>query len=351
MTGVTSRLPEPALAASAAHPPDGPAVVTVRSPLRISLAGGGTDLPSYSSRYGGLVVGCAIDRYVGVTLFPRDFRGRLRTAVDTTVECDRAGNHPHPMVRACLLRAGVDDGCQLVSFSDAPSGSGLGGSAAFAVSVLHAAAPGASARTLAETAAAVEIDDLGRAVGKQDHYLAAYGGIRLLRFHPSGRVDPQPLELPAAVRAGLEARLLLFYSGTSRDAGAVLAEQNERTRSGNDDALRRLHAIRSIADEMVSALERRDLGAIGHLVNEHWSLKSGLGSRISSPRLQALHDRAREAGASGAKLLGSGGGGFLLLVCQPERHAEVRRSMVAAGLRELPFRLAEGGSRAIRMPL
>ncbi|MEV0275732.1 hypothetical protein AB0I22_05020 [Streptomyces sp. NPDC050610] len=330
-----------------------PAIVTARSPLRISLAGGGTDLPSYSSRHGGLVLSCAIDRYVGVTVFPREFDGRVRAATDSYDLCDGAHQHPNPMTRACLLRAGLHSGYQVASFSDVPSGSGLGGSAAFGVSLLHAAAaPGALSRqALAEAASAVEIDDLGRAVGKQDHYMAAFGGIRLLRFHPSGRVAPDRLDLPAASRTALEEHLMLFHSGISRDAGDILAEQNQRTLSGHDESLRRLHAIRSITHGMAEALAKGDMDAVAALVNEHWSLKARLGSRISSPHLQALHDRALEAGAGGAKLLGSGGGGFLLLVCPPAAHADVRRSLGEAGLRELPFRLTDEGSRTGRLPL
>ncbi|MCC3766376.1 hypothetical protein [Streptomyces sp. UNOC14_S4] len=343
-----------------------PAMVTARSPLRISLAGGGTDIPSYSSRHGGLVIGCAIDRYVGVTVFPREFSGRLRTASESHSEshsepysesyelCDTAADHPNRMTRACLLRAGLHRDRQVAVFSDVPPGSGLGGSAAFAVSLLHAAAHprAASARELAETAARVEIEDLGRAVGKQDHYLAAYGGILLLRFHRSGRVDPEPLDLPPRVRDGLEERLMLFHTGISRDAGDVLAEQNRRTLEGHSDSLTRLHAIRRLADDMADCLRAGDVSGVAGLVEEHWRLKSKLGSRVSSPALQALHDRAVEAGAAGGKLLGSGGGGFLLLVCEPgRRQTEVRAAMAEAGLRALPFRFTDSGSEAGHVPL
>ncbi|GAA2253882.1 GHMP kinase [Streptomyces amakusaensis] len=354
MTDIRWTLPEP-LAPAPAEPTGRqlPAVVTARSPLRVSLAGGGTDLPSYSSRYGGLVISCAINRYVGVTVFPREFRGRARVVVEGYSEHDHTDQHPNPMTRACLLRAGLHSGYQLTAFSDVPSGCGLGGSGAFAVSVLHAGSGGARppARTLAESAAEVEISDLGRPVGKQDHYMAAYGGIRLLRFHPSGSVDPDPLVLAPAFRAELESQLLLFHTGTSRDAGSILADQNKRTLQGHSDALRRLHAIRSLADEMTGALESRDMGAVAGLINEHWSLKARLSARVSSPRLQALHDTALEAGAAGAKLLGSGGGGFLLLVCPRNRQSEVRRAMDEQGLPELSFRFTDSGSRSGRLPL
>ncbi|RLU87462.1 hypothetical protein CTZ27_22795 [Streptomyces griseocarneus] len=341
--------PEPPPAPGTARP----AMVTARSPLRISLAGGGTDIPSYSSRHGGLVIGCAIDRYVGVTVFPREFSGRLRAAADSYELCDTAADHPNRMTRACLLRAGLHRDRQVAVFSDVPPGSGLGGSAAFAVSLLHAAAHprAASPRELAETAARVEIEDLGRAVGKQDHYLAAYGGIRLLRFHRSGRVDPEPLDLPPRVRDRLEERLMLFHTGISRDAGDVLAEQNRRTLEGHSDSLTRLHAIRRLADDMADCLRAGDVSGVAGLVEEHWRLKSKLGSRVSSPALQALHDRAVEAGAAGGKLLGSGGGGFLLLVCEPGRQAEVRAAMDEAGLRALPFRFTDSGSGAGHVPL
>ncbi|MFC4511544.1 MULTISPECIES: hypothetical protein [Streptomyces] len=330
-------------------------IVTARAPLRISLAGGGTDIPSYSARHGGLVIACAIDRYVGVTVHPREFRGRLRTAADSCETVAEAARHPDPMLRACLTRAGLLRDRQVTVFGDVPSGSGLGGSAALAVSVLHAAshphahAPDADA--LAETASRIEIEDLGRAVGKQDHYMAAHGGVRLLRFAPSGQVETERLDLDPGVRAELEERLLLFYTGISRDAGDILSEQNRRTLQGNGDALERLHAIRRIADDMADCLRKGDLDGVGPLVEEHWRLKSRLGTRVSSPWLQGLHDRALAAGAAGGKLLGSGGGGFLLLVCAPDRRQAVRRAMTGAGLVELRFRFTEHGSRAVALPL
>ncbi|MCC3776974.1 hypothetical protein [Streptomyces sp. UNOB3_S3] len=332
-------------------------IVTARAPLRISLAGGGTDIPSYSARHGGLVIACAIDRYVGVTVHPREFRGRLRTAAGSCETVEEAARHPDPMLRATLTRAGLIRDRQVTVFGDVPSGSGLGGSAALAVSVLHAAshphAPGADVDVdaLAETASRIEIEDLGRAVGKQDHYMAAHGGVRMLRFDPSGRVETERLDLDPGVRAELEERLLLFYTGISRDAGDILSEQNRRTLAGHGDALERLHAIRRIADDMADCLRKGDLDGVGPLVEEHWRLKSRLGSRVSSPWLQDLHDRALAAGAAGGKLLGSGGGGFLLLVCARDRRQAVRRAMTGAGLTELRFRFTEHGSRAVALPL
>ncbi|MFF4601515.1 hypothetical protein ACFY12_01980 [Streptomyces sp. NPDC001339] len=327
--------------------------VTARAPLRISLAGGGTDIPSYSSRHGGLVIGCAIDRYVGVTVHPREFQGKLRAATDTCALVDRADQHPDPMVRACLLSAGLRRDCQVATFSDVPSGSGLGGSAALAVSLLHAAAHARTppARELAESASRIEIADLGRAVGKQDHYMAAYGGIRMLRIDRSGHVEPEPLDLDPGVRDALQSRLMLFYTGISRDAGDILSEQNRRTLEGHSDALERLHGIRRIADDMADCLRKGDIDGVGGLVEEHWRLKSRLGSRVSSPWLQEQHDRALAAGAVGGKLLGSGGGGFLLLVAGAGRQDAVRHAMTGAGLTELPFRFTGSGSASAALPL
>ncbi|MFC5722385.1 hypothetical protein ACFP1Z_19650 [Streptomyces gamaensis] len=329
-----------------------PETVTARAPLRISLAGGGTDLPSYSARHGGLVISCAIDRYVGVTVHPREFEGRLRTATDRCASVEGARLHPDPMLRACLTRAGLTRAAQVAVFADVPSGSGLGGSAALAVSLLHAAAHPRTpdARELAESAARIEIEDLGRAVGKQDHYIAAHGGIRILRFDASGHVGTDRLDLDPGVRAELEGRLLLFHTGVGRDAGDVLAEQNRHTLQGHGDALRRLHGIRRIADDMAGALGKGDIDSVGELVERHWRLKCGLGARVSSPWLDGLHDRALAAGAVGGKLLGSGGGGFLLLVCGRGRRDAVRLAMAGAGLRELRFRFTESGSRAVSLP-
>ncbi|MER7014995.1 hypothetical protein ABT324_26500 [Saccharopolyspora sp. NPDC000359] len=327
--------------------------VIARAPLRISLAGGGTDVLSYARRWGGLVLGAAIDRYVGVAVYPREFHRRVRIATDTCVLCEHPSDHLDPMIGACLAEVGTDQGLQFATFGDAPSGRGLGGSGAFTVAAVHATGhgEGLSAAELAERASAIEISGLGRSVGKQDHYLAAYGGLRVLHFPPDGHTVVETPSFEPGVVAELEHRLLLFDSGTARDAGEVLAEQNLGTIRGDAAVISHLHGIRRIATEAIDCLNRGDVAAIGELIAEHWSLKAKLGARVSTARAEQLLRTAQDAGGGGGKLLGSGGGGFLLIYCEPAHHQELRRAMAEAGSTELTFRFTTSGSQVAELPL
>ncbi|MEH1123274.1 GHMP family kinase ATP-binding protein [Micromonospora sp. CPCC 206061] len=329
------------------------AVVVARAPLRVSLAGGGTDLPSYADRYGGLVVGAAIDRYVGVTVFPRAFGGVVRVCgddVDVAAEVAAVRNR---YARAALRRAGVPGNVQVTTWSDAPSGAGLGGSGAFTVALLHALRhaerPGEYA--LAEEASQIEMADLSRPVGKQDHYLAAYGGLRVLRVDRARRVRVETLEAPPRVGEYVRERLLLFHTGVVRDAGRTLAAQAELTKRGEEQTVRSLHRIRGLADEMLQIVAAGRVDDIGPAMHEHWRHKARLSGAVSNGRIDALYRVAIDSGSDGGKLLGAGGGGFLLLSAKRGAVADLRAAMRAEALVELPFGMAEAGSRATSWPL
>nr|ACR82897.1 AmgD [Streptomyces sp. KCTC 9047] len=326
-------------------------MVLARAPLRVSLAGGGTDLPSYAAKFGGRVVSVAINRYVGVVVHPREFSGRLRVTTDTIDHSGHINDLPDPVARACLRRVGLTGAARVATFGDAPSGSGLGGSGALTVSLVHATHVGLSRREIAERASAVEMTDLGRPVGKQDHYMAAYGGLRLLDFHEDGRVDVRDLGVEPPVVAALDQRLLLFHTGGRHDSGSVLSEQVRRTLLGEPEVLGLLHRIRELADEMVDCLLRGAVDEVGGLLDAHWAAKSRLGSRVSTGRAERLWAEARAAGATGGKLLGAGGGGFLLVHCPPERQDDLRRAMRALDAAELPFGFAPSGSMVARLPV
>ncbi|WP_225824055.1 hypothetical protein [Streptomyces naphthomycinicus] len=323
-------------------------VVTARAPLRVSLAGGGTDLPSYARRHGGSVVSIAIDRYVGVTVYPRSFDGSLRTWLEAADHVPDAAALRNPYAKAALKRSGVHSSAQLSSFSDIPSGTGLGSSAAFTVSLLHALHhhrrpdPG----ELAEAAAAIEMEDLRRPVGKHDHYMAAYGGLRLLRIGADLSVEQQSLPVPAALAAYIRDDLLLFHTGITRDAAQVLAAQSDLTERNSSGTVGSLRAIHALAEEMRRAVLSGSVRDIGPLLHEHWTHKTRLSPRVSSDWIDGLYRKALGAGADGGKVLGAGGGGFLLLSCRPGRAADLRTVMRSAGLRELAFDLDPGGSQA-----
>jgi D-glycero-alpha-D-manno-heptose-7-phosphate kinase len=329
------------------------AITIARAPLRVSLGGGGTDLPSFADRYGGLVISLAVTRYVSVTLFPRSFDGGVRVTGEETEECASAREMQNQFARAALLRTGRYDNVQVASCTDAPSGTGLGGSGAFTVSMLHALREHQSPlpAELAEEASAVERIDLGRPVGKHDHYMAAYGGLRVLRIARDGAVTPESIEPLPALAGYISDRLMLFYTGISRDAGQVLTVQDEMTRHGDDGTISSLWAIRRIADQVLDAVRHAQVDDIGPLIDEHWQAKLRLSHRVSSPYIDSLYKTAQAAGSDGGKLLGAGGGGFLLISAGSGRAAEVRAAMAAEGIRELPFELAATGSIASSLPL
>ncbi|WP_051970482.1 GHMP family kinase ATP-binding protein [Kitasatospora azatica] len=326
---------------------DSGATVMARAPLRVSLAGGGTDLPSYARRYGGQVLSFAINRYVAVAVHPRHFDGTLRATWEQPERATRADELENPYARAALARTGLDGAMQLTSFSDVPSGTGLGSSAAFTVALLHALRHGEqpSPRELAEEAAAVEMTDLARPVGKHDHYVAAFGGLRLLHIDRRLAVTVEELPVSPALETYLREDLLLFHTGTSRDAGRILADQDRRTERDHSGTVDALRAIHTLVDRMREALRDDRVRDIGPILHEHWLHKSGLSTKVSSARIDRLYQLAVHAGADGGKVLGAGGGGFLLVSCRPGRAESVRRAMRRAGARELPFGTETDGSR------
>lgn len=332
----------------------GIASAMARAPLRVSLAGGGTDLPSYASRFGGLVIAVAMTRYVGVTAHPRSFTGDVRSALEELETVPRAEALRNPFARAALLRSGVTSGIEVSSFGDVPSGTGLGGSAAFTVAMLHALHGTGSTselapRQLADQASAIEMIDLGRPVGVQDHYTSAFGGALALRIGAGARVDVERLAVDDALAGYVANRLLLFFTGRRRDAGVVLAAQENGTDRGQEATLRALHGIRSLATDMLDVLRAGKFDDIGRILDEHWRLKRRLSCRVSADDIDRLYDCGMAAGAQGGKLLGAGGGGFILLAVRKETADEVRQAMLAEGAQELTFGLDRQGSRVTRI--
>lgn len=321
-----------------------------RAPLRISLAGGGTDLPSYSDVYSGRVVTMAINRSVVVAVHAANFFGSVRASLEQAETVPSAHDLHNDFARAALIREGVTNDLQVSSFSDAPSGTGLGGSGAFTVALLHALrrlrAADVNRLELAEDAAAIEMVDLGRPVGKQDHYASAVGGLQMLSFAPTGAVTVEPLDA-TGIEADVASRLHLFYTGRSRDAGQVLTAQAATTRGGDDATVGALHAIGGLVPAMQEALATRNWDQAGEVLHEHWMQKKTLSDGVSSPHVDQLYDVARREGAVGGKLVGAGGGGFLLLVSRQAEDARLRSALSKLGLAELDFGFSRSGTEAI----
>jgi D-glycero-alpha-D-manno-heptose-7-phosphate kinase len=320
-------------------------MIITQTPLRIGLLGGGTDLPSYYLEHGGRVLNCAIDKYIYVIVKQR-FDDEIYVNYSKKEIVSRVADIEHELVREAMLMTGVTGGVEITTLADIPSsGSGLGSSSAVTVGLLHAlyAYTGrqVSAEELAEGACRIEIERCGKPIGKQDQYIAALGGIRDLRFGPGEDVSHEELGLSASERVALQQQMMLFYTGITRRADNILAEQNANVSA----TLPQLDLLRDLAGFAVKRLRSGDVDAIGPALRESWEAKRKLASGVSNSQVDGAVTRALEAGASGVKLTGAGGGGFLVVLCPMERQRAVRESL--ADMRELPIRLERFGSRVM----
>ncbi len=322
-------------------------VIFSRAPLRISLGGGGTDLPSYYREHGGFLVSGAIDKYVYM-LTHTVFQRRYRMKYSELEEVDEVAQIRHPILRETLLRHWRGSPLEIASVADVPAGTGMGSSGAYVVCLLkglaHARRTSITAGALAEAACEIEIDVLGEPVGKQDPYVAAHGGICAYTFHPDGAVEVEPLELDPDVLRRLRDQLLLFYTGEARSASKVLADQDARSKAAEEKMLQNLHRTKELGHRGYELLRGGDLDGYAELMHEHWEHKRRRSPGMTDERIDSLYTLARRSGCLGGKLVGAGGGGFLLVYAKhPE---DTRQAMAAAGAPELAFDFEFGGAYA-----
>jgi D-glycero-alpha-D-manno-heptose-7-phosphate kinase len=325
-------------------------MIITRSPLRITLGGGGTDLPSYYRPFGGFLLAAAIDAYIYVTVLRRFARGivlkysKLET-IATVQEVQ------HPIIREALRMMDEREATQIeiTTLADIPSGTGLGSSGSFSTALLKALcvyqrrtiAP----RELAEMACDIEINRLGEPIGKQDQYISAYGGITCFTFNPDDSVDVEPLRISRESLFDLEDNMLLFFTGFSRQAGSILKDQHVRSQQADREMLDNLHRIKDLGLRSKAALEAGDNRQFGELMHEHWEHKRRRSAGMSNPQIDEWYELGRNNGAIGGKLVGAGGGGFLLFYA--EDHARLRHAMAAAGLEEVRFRFDFDGTKVL----
>jgi len=323
-------------------------MIITRTPLRISFCGGGTDLPSYYRRQQGAVVSAAINKYVYITVnrLTRYFQNRILVKYSRTELVDSVDEIAHPIIREAMKTTGVVDRVEITSMADIPAGTGLGSSSTYAVGLLHALytfkGEYVSAGRLAEEACAIEIERLGDPIGKQDQYIAAYGGICRIRFNPDETVFVDPVICSYETKAALEENLLMFYTGKTRKAGEILTQQKAVT----EDKMDVLTHMRDLSSSALEVLrEGRLLSRFGEILHEGWLLKRSLVNSITSDEIDTYYETARKAGAIGGKFLGAGGGGFLLFYVEKQNHTKVREAL--SMLQELPFRFEPQGSKVI----
>jgi len=323
----------------------GAAMIITQTPLRIGLLGGGTDLPGYYREHGGRVLNCALDKYVYVIVKQR-FDDDIYVNYSKKEIVSRTEDLEHELVREAMQMTGVARGVEITTLADIPSaGSGLGSSSAVTVGLLHAlyAYQGrqVAAEELAERACMIEIELCGKPIGKQDQYIAAFGGIRDIRFGPGEHVVAQELGLSATERRALQQQIMLFFTGVTRSADPILSEQNANVETTRPQ----LDLLRDLAGFAVERLRSGDVDAIGPAVRESWEAKRKLASGVSTDHIDLAVTRALDAGATGVKLTGAGGGGFLLVICPMEQQRAVRQSL--AHMQELPVKLDRLGSRVV----
>jgi D-glycero-alpha-D-manno-heptose-7-phosphate kinase len=324
-------------------------MIITRSPLRISLGGGGTDLPSYYEEHGGFLVAAAIDKYIYLTLH-ETFVPELIIKYSRMERVKTVDEVEHPIIREALRLLKIDaQYLELASMADIPAGTGLGSSGSFTTALLKALHTHKNelihANALAEEACRLEIDILGEPIGKQDQYIAAYGGITCFEFRPDGQVSAEPLKISQETLFNLEDDLLLFFTGYSRSASAILKEQKEKSTGRDPAMIDNLHFVKELGFRSREALEGGNPDEFGRLMDVHWQNKKKRSGGMSNPKIDEWYQLAMAHGATGGKLIGAGGGGFLMFHAKDK--ARLRHAMRAAGLTEVRFRFDFEGTKRV----
>jgi D-glycero-alpha-D-manno-heptose-7-phosphate kinase len=324
-------------------------MIIARSPLRITLGGGGTDLASYYGEHEGFLVAAAIDKYVYVTVM-RPFKPGVYLKYSALEQVAAVADVKHPIIREALQLLNLDvPQIEITTLADIPAGTGLGSSGSFTTALLKAlfthCRKVAHSQELAELACDIEINRLGEPIGKQDQYIAAFGGITCLTFHKDHRVTVQPLRVSMETMFDLEDNLLLFFTGFNRSAGSVLKDQHDRSQARDAGILRNLDYVKSLGYRSKEALESGDLVRFGELMHEHWEYKKRRSDAVSNQQIDGWYSLAMKNGAIGGKLVGAGGGGFLMFYARDRNR--LRQTMIEAGLEEVRFRFDFEGTKVV----
>ena len=324
-------------------------MIITRTPVRISLGGGGTDLASYYCKYGGFLIATAIDKYIFITV-NRRFEDSIRISYSRTEIVDSIEDIQHPIVREALKLLGYDGSLEITTIADVPANTGLGTSSSFTVGLLNALhtykRESITAKALAEEACRIEIDILGEPVGKQDQYMAAFGGITCLTFAKNGEVTVTPLNISPDIIEELERHIMLFYTGIRRNSADVLSGQNNASQRGDKKVIENLHRIKEIGEEAKIALESGNVHRFGQLLDIHWQTKKNLSNKVSRPEIDRWYALARQNGALGGKIMGAGGGGFFMFYVEGNKN-RLRQAMRRENLREMRFKFDIEGSKVL----
>lgn len=325
-------------------------MIIARSPLRISLGGGGTDLPSYYEKRGGFLISAAIDKYVYIILHDT-FDGSIKLKYSEYEEVRHVDDIRHAIFRETMKKLEIPDDCSLeiCSMADIPQGTGLGSSSTFTTALLRAfhqyKGDIASARTIAEEACDIEMVRLAEPIGKQDQYISAYGGLTCMEFSKDGRVDVYPLNLRQETFYDLEDNLMLYFTGFSRSASGILKEQDDASKKDDDDMLANLDYVKYLGYDSQKAFEQGDLRAFADIMNVHWEYKKKRSKGMSNPKIDEWYEYAMKNGALGGKMIGAGGGGFLMFYA--ENRTKLRQAMSKTEMSEVRFRFEMKGASVL----
>ena len=324
-------------------------MIVSRTPFRLSLGGGGTDLPAYYKKFGGFFVSGAVDKYMHIVVNNR-FEPGIRLSYSQTEIVDSVDLIRHPLVREALKLLDMTDKLEIVSLADIPASTGLGSSGSFTVGLLNALLAHQkivkTPQDVAEIACDIAMNRLQEPSGKQDEYAASLGGIKSYEIDTSGKVTAKELDISESTLSELEYGIMMFYTGIKRSAGDILAKQHAKVSEDEGDALKKMHSIKKIGLESKEALESGDMDRFGELLHEHWTVKRGITENMTTDRVDSWYSAARKNGALGGKLVGAGGGGFLMLFCREGRE-KVRSALAGQGLTEIRFRFDFEGSKVI----
>jgi len=324
-------------------------MIMTRSPLRISLGGGGTDLPSYYRKHTGFLISAAIDKYVYLTIH-KTFIKEILIKYSKLEKVSYIDEIEHPIIRETLRELDMTGSyIEISSLADIPSGTGLGSSGSFTTALIKALYAHnnqiISTRYLAEQACKIELDILKEPIGKQDQYIAAFGGITTFEFLPDERVEIAPVQLDKETLYNLEDNLVLFFTGYSRSASSILKEQDDKSKLDNEEMTNNLHFVKDLGKQSLKALESGDLVKFGELMNVHWEHKKKRSGNMSNNRIDDWYDLAMANGAVGGKLIGAGGGGFLMFYTEDKM--KLRHTLMKAGLEEVRFRFDFEGTKVV----
>jgi D-glycero-alpha-D-manno-heptose-7-phosphate kinase len=324
-------------------------MIITRSPLRISLGGGGTDLPSYYQEHEGFLIAAAINKYVYITLH-RTFVDDLILKYSHLERVKRIEDIEHPIIRESFRHLNIEPSyLEIASMADIPAGTGLGSSGSFTTALLKAMHAHHKnlihPNELAEEACHIELNLLREPIGKQDQYIAAYGGLTCFNFYRDGRVDAKPLKVDPETLHNLEDNLLLFFTGYSRSASGILKEQDEKSKQKDQDMINNLHFVKDLGYQSKDALERGDLRSFAELMDVHWQHKKQRSKGMSNSQIDAWYEMAMKNGALGGKMIGAGGGGFLMFYTEEKTH--LRHAMREAGLQEVRFQFDFSGTSVV----